>query len=58
MGRLRFFPAIALIAAGCALLVASYMPRQHVAVWVGGGVHDASLLFLPRGETSTEVQPS
>lgn len=27
--------ALALLSAGCTLLIASYLPRQHVAVWVG-----------------------
>lgn len=35
MATARFFLAIALVCAGCALLIASYLPRQHVAVWVG-----------------------
>lgn len=39
MARVRFFLMVAFIAAGCALLVASYAPRQHVAQWVGGGSH-------------------
>jgi hypothetical protein len=43
MATLRFFLALALIAAGCALLVASFAPRPVPAVWVGG-VHAATLL--------------
>ena len=50
----RFVLAIALIAAGCALLVASYAPRPATAEWVGVGLHDASLLFLSPRETTTD----
>ena len=50
----RFVLAIALIAAGCALLVASYAPRPATAQWVGTGLHDASLLFLSPRETTTD----
>lgn len=32
----RFFLMVALLAVGCALLVASYAPRPATAVWVGG----------------------
>lgn len=53
MARARFFLMVAFIAVGCALLVASYVPRPHVAQWVGG-VHDTSLVFLPRGDTTTD----
>lgn len=31
----RFFLMVALLAVGCALLVASYAPRPATAVWVG-----------------------
>jgi len=42
--RTLAFLAVALIAAGAALLVASYAPRQATAVWVGGGSHAAIFL--------------
>lgn len=48
MATARFFLMVVLIAAGCALLIASCAPRPATAVWVGGGVHDASLVFLTR----------
>lgn len=35
----RFFLMVALLAVGCALLVASYAPRPVTAVWVGGVSH-------------------
>lgn len=35
MARLRFFVALVLLAAGCALLIVSYAPRPVVAQWVG-----------------------
>lgn len=58
MRHVRFVIVLALLAAGCALLIAAEVPRPVTAQWVGSGVHDASLHFLPRAETSTEVQPS
>lgn len=39
MARARFFLALALVATGCALLVASYEPRPASAQWVGGVSH-------------------
>jgi hypothetical protein len=35
MRHARFVIFLALIAAGCALIVASYTPRAATAVWVG-----------------------
>lgn len=35
MATLRFLLALALVAFGCALLIASNEPRPVVAVWVG-----------------------
>ena len=34
MATVRFFVAIALICAGCALLIASYEPGPATAAWV------------------------
>lgn len=48
MARVRIFLMLAFVVVGCALIVASYAPRPVVAVWVGSGVHDASLFFLTR----------
>lgn len=39
MARVRVFLMLALIALGCALLVASYAPRPATALWVGGVSH-------------------
>lgn len=58
MARIRFFLMLVLIAAGCALLVASYAPRPVCAVWVGGGSHAAIVPFLSRGETTTQGNAS
>lgn len=54
MGTARFILALCLVALGCALLICSFEPRPVVAVWVGSGVHDASLLFLSPRETTTD----
>jgi hypothetical protein len=35
MRHLRLVIALAFIAVGCALLIASYAPRPATAVWVG-----------------------
>jgi hypothetical protein len=53
MAHVRFFLALALIAAGCALLIASYSPRPMVACWVGGGSHAATVAFFARTGYST-----
>lgn len=58
MATARFFLMVAFIAAGCALLIASYASRPATAVWVGGSSHASTVPFLSRSETSIEVQPS
>lgn len=59
MDRIRFFIALVLVAAGCALVIVSLEPAQAgTVVWVGDRSHAASLIFLPRADTSTEVKSS
>ncbi len=53
MATVRFFLAMTLIALGCALLICANEPRPATACWVGSGVHDASVFFLPGSETAT-----
>lgn len=54
MSTARFILAICPVALGCALLITANEPREATAQWVESGVHDASLLFLPRAETTTD----
>lgn len=58
MANLRFILMVMLIAVGAFLIWASYAPRPATAVWVGSGVHDASLVFLPRADTTTDGNAS
>lgn len=46
MAHVRLFLALTLIAAGCALLIASYAPRPVGAVLVGARVHGSQSPFF------------
>lgn len=58
MRHIRLVVSLALIAAGCALIVASYAPRPVTAMWVVGGSHAAIVPFLSRGEMATDRNAS